>query len=90
MIEKKYNTLKELFDEVTIIRDKLVQYGADSAATELTEVLECYWTTSSEAIVELLSSFDTVSAACSDKFEPEEITFFQEVRKGAKALLNFE
>ena len=90
MSKKEYNSLKELFDDVIIIRDRLTQCGANSAATELTEILECYWTTSSEAIVELLTSFEAVSSDCANNFSSEENDFVADVREGAKALLNFQ
>ena len=90
MKKKEYTSVKELFDDVRIVRDKLRQCGAESAAAELTEVLECFWTTSSEAIVELLTSFDTIRASCDDTLSSEENEFVDEVREGARALLNFQ
>ena len=90
MNKKEYNTLRELFDDVSIIRDKLTRCGADSAAAELTEALEGYWTTSSEAIVELLTSFETVSSDCADNFGSKDNAFVADVREGARKLLNFQ
>jgi len=90
MNKKEYSSLRELFDDVGIIRDKLARCGADSAAAELTEVLDCYWTTSSEAIVELLTSFDTISSDCADNLSLEEKAFVDDVRRAAKTLLNFQ
>jgi hypothetical protein len=88
MIEKKYNLMKELFADASVVRDMLIHYGATPEASELGEVLECFWTTSSEAIVELLTSFDAINATCVKKFSSEELSFFNEVRSGAKSLLN--
>jgi len=90
MMENRYNTLQELFDDASVVRDKLTQYGADLAASELTEVLEGYWTTSSEAIVELLTSFDAIGASCAENFNSEEMAFLDDVRNGAQSLLDFQ
>ena len=53
-----FESVPEIFDVVRQLRDKLLLCNGAEAASELSSVLEGFWTTSSEALVEVISSLE--------------------------------
>ena len=84
-----YTTVEDVFKVVATIRDKLLACHETQAANELTGTLECFWTTSSEALVEMIKSLDLVRPACEASLDESDVQLLDEVRSGAQKLLNF-
>lgn len=87
-MSKKYKNIQELFDDMRVIHDMLVQYGKEPEASELAWLFRNPWTTGSEAITETLNALALVQESCSEKFSEQELLMFDAVREGAKLLLN--
>jgi hypothetical protein len=85
-----YTTVEDVFKIAATIRDKLLACHETEAANELTGTLECFWTTSSEALVEMVKSLDVVRPACEASLAESDVQLLDDVRSGAQTLLNFQ
>ena len=88
MTRRKYETVNEVWEVAYIIRDKLATAGESQAANDLTETLDSFWTTSSEALVELLDTFDEIKHVCNETLSKEDRSLRDDMLKGATRLLN--
>ena len=59
----RYQSVEEVMRAVAEIRDELALQGAPEAADELTAALDCFYTTSSEALGELRAALEATRQA---------------------------
>ena len=85
-----YRTAEDVFKVAKTIRDRLLVCQETEAANELTSTLECFWTTSSEALVEMIKSLDFARGACETSLGELDVKLLDDVRSGAHQLLNLK
>ncbi len=83
-----YTTVEDVFKVATTIRDRLLACQETQAANKLTETLGCFWTTSSEALIEMIKSLDLVRCACEASLGESDVKLLESVRSDALKLLN--
>lgn len=83
-------SLQEALAAVQILRDKCHAAGASSTATRLEQLLTTFWTTSSEALVELLDALEQTRSEWERKLNAEDARVAQELMSDARDLLGFE
>ena len=59
-MSQKYESVADIFEGITYLRDQLLQAGASDAAAELSEVITSSWATASEAVGESKLSLEKV------------------------------
>jgi hypothetical protein len=72
------------------LRDILARAGEADAALRLNDVLTTYWTTTSEALVELLSALDDTREAWERRLPAQGAALGDQVVGLSRELLNFE
>jgi len=83
-----FNNVKDVFDAVRVTRDRLQSMGAADLAKALSDTLDGYWTTGSEALIELLQTIDEVRPQCTKTLDATDLVQLDEARAAALRLLN--
>ena len=69
----RFQNYKELFDFANELRDTLAKKGKAKEAQELTELLDGYWSTASEALGDFLVSLNNIRNTLANDLSQESI-----------------
>jgi hypothetical protein len=83
-------TMKEIYQRATRLRDALATAGQADEALRLHDWLTCPWTTSSEALVELLTLLDDTRGAWERRLGPDDAAFADQLLSDSRDLLDFK
>jgi len=83
-------TFQDILDASAALRDELGRAGQASAAQRLNSVLTSYWTTTSEALVELLNALEETRWSWETRLSEKDGLLGREITAAARDLLNFE
>lgn len=90
MSNTQYRTVKEVFEAVRTIREALESRGYAQEAARLSEVVDGFWTTSSEALIEVADALSEVRTAYEKAIEGMPITQYDEIMKSVQGLLDLK
>ncbi len=89
MTAGRYTTVADVFQELRDLRTTLEELGCANASISLAEVLNGFWNTGSEALIEALDVLLEIEQTCGDSLDQECRGRIDEIRAGTKALLDF-
>jgi hypothetical protein len=85
-----YKTVDDVFNSARVIRDKLRDLGNEPAAKDLTEVINGFWTTASEALTEIVTVLSKVERPWYELVVDGDRLLIEDTIKGARELLNLK
>jgi len=82
--------MKEIHQRATRLRDALAAAGQADEALRMHDWLTCAWTTSSEALVELLTTLDQIREAWERRLGAADVALADQLVSDSRDLLNFK
>ena len=84
------SSVDQVVELLTRLRDALARAGETDAALRLNDVLTTFWTTSSEALVEILNALDETREAWERRLPADGAALGDQVVALSRDLLNFQ
>lgn len=87
MKRKNFQNVAEVFDAARLIRDRLRASGEESSVAAITEIVDGFWTTSSEALTEIITVLLEITPVWENVANDEDRTLLLDTLDGARQLI---
>ena len=84
----QYRSVESVYETARTIRDELARANEIDAAKKLSETMQCYWATSSEALGEIRSTLLEVRSTVNEHLRHDVLVMLDEALIGADDLWN--
>lgn len=84
---RNYTNVADVFRDLRELSRAIKGLGYPAASKSLVEVIDTFWTTGSEALIEVLNVLDEIEASCGQSLQQSHAELLAEMRTGVQELL---
>lgn len=88
MKKNNFQNVAEVFDAVRLIQDRLRASGEESSVAAITEIVDGFWTTASEALAETITVLIEITPVWENVVDEEDKTLLSDTLNGARKLID--